>query len=166
MHPVVCVSLEDVNEYVAWLVKQTGKKYGLLSEAEYEYAARAGSTTPFWWGATLSPKLASYNYAGGGSKGTVSVQSFKPNPWGLYQVHGNAWTWTKDCWHDNYDGTPTDGTAWTSGECKRGVLRRGAWGSVPGNLRAASRAGFDQAPAFDQAPCGSIGFRVARPVNP
>ena len=168
-HPVVCVNWEDIKAYVAWLAEQTGKNYRLLSEAEYEYAARAGSTTPFWWGATISPDLANYNgnnaYAGG-SKGsyraeTVSVQSFSPNPWGLYHVSGNAWTWTKDCWHDNYLGAPSDGSAWMTGECRSRVIRGGSWNSPPASLRGASRTWIDPGTRGN-----SNGFRVARPLNP
>ena len=168
-HPVVCVNWEDIKAYVAWLAEQTGKNYRLLSEAEYEYAARAGSTTPFWWGATISPDLANYNgnnaYAGG-LKGsyraeTVSVQSFSPNPWGLYHVSGNAWTWTKDCWHDNYLGAPSDGSAWMTGECRSRVIRGGSWNSPPASLRGASRTWIDPGTRGN-----SNGFRVARPLNP
>ena len=118
---------------MAWLAEQTGKNYRLLSEAEYEYAARAGSTTPFWWGATISPDWLTATAIMpmlAGLKGsyraeTVSVQSFSPNPWGLYHVSGNAWTWTKDCWHDNYLGAPSDGSAWMTGECRS--LRHPRW---------------------------------------
>ena len=139
-HPVVCVNWEDAKAYASWLSKQTGKSYRLLSEAEYEYSARAGTTTPFWWGSSITPEQANYDgnyvYAGGGSRGayrarTVPVKSFKPNPWGLYQVHGNAWSWVEDCWHDNYDGAPSDDSAWTSGDCTYRVLRGGSWGINP-----------------------------------
>ncbi len=147
-HPVVCVNWEDAKAYASWLSKQTGKSYRLLSEAEYEYAARAGTTTPFWWGSSITPEQANYDgtyvYAGGGRKGeyrhkTVPVKSFKPNPWGLYQVHGNAWSWVEDCWHDDYNGAPTDGSAWTSGDCSTRVLRGGSWINDPRDLRAAYR---------------------------
>ena len=137
----------------------------MLSEAEYEYSARAGTTTPFWWGSSITPEQANYDgnyvYAGGGSRGayrarTVPVKSFKPNPWGLYQVHGNAWSWVEDCWHDNYDGAPSDDSAWTSGDCTYRVLRGGSWIIGPQFLRAAVRVR-----SFPQNRDNIGGFRVA-----
>ena len=112
--PVINVSWEEANAYVVWLSRKTGKTYRLLSEAEREYVTRAGTTTPFWWGASISTQQANYNgnYTyGTEAKGvsrrqTVPVDSFQPNPWGLYQVHGNVWEWTEDCWHDDYSGAP------------------------------------------------------------
>ena len=111
-HPVVGVSWGDAAAYCQWLSKTTGKTYRLPSEAEWEHACRAGSSTPFWWGASISTDDANYNgnYTyGGGKKGqyrkaTVPVESFKPNPWGLYQMHGNVWEWCADPWHENYRG--------------------------------------------------------------
>ena len=148
-HPVVCVNWSDAQAYVAWLSKQTGKRYRLLSEAEREYVTRAGTKTPFWWGSSITPEQANYDgsvdpYKGGGAKGeyrqkTLPVKSFKPNPWGLYQVHGNVWEWVEDCWHGNYEGAPADGSAWTTGDCKYRVLRGGSWNSDPQDLRAAFR---------------------------
>jgi formylglycine-generating enzyme required for sulfatase activity len=167
-HPAVCVSWDDANAYANWLAKKTGKPYRLPSEAEWEYAARAGTTTPFWWGSSVTPDQANYNgtyvYGGGGSKGvyrqgTVPVGSFAANPWGLYNVHGNAWQWTLDCWHDSYNGAPADGSAMTARNCKSGrVARGGSWYDFPTNLRAAVRVRY---PAVNS---GS-GFRLARSVN-
>ena len=116
--PVINVSWDDAKAYVGWLSRKTGKTYRLLSEAEREYVTRAGTTTPFWWGTSISTQQANYNgnYTyGTGATGvsrrqTVLVDSFQPNPWGLYQVHGNVWEWTEDCWHDNYSGAPSDGS--------------------------------------------------------
>ncbi len=168
-HPVVCVGWDDANAYANWLAKKTGRPYRLPSEAEWEYAARAGTTTPFWWGFSITTDQANYNgndvYAGGGSRGvsrhgTVPVDSFQANPWGLYNVHGNAWQWMADCWHDNYNGAPTDGSAWTQGSCSSGhVIRGGSWFNHPGSLRAARR---------DRVTVGSdgIGFRIARTLSP
>jgi formylglycine-generating enzyme required for sulfatase activity len=169
-HPVVCVSWDDAKAYANWLAKKTdGKPYRLLSEAEFEYAARAGTTTPFWWGSSITPAQANYDsnfvYTGGGSKGihrqgTVPAGSFEANSWGLYGVHGNAWQWTEDCWHGNYNGAPADGSAWTAGDCKGGrIVRGGSWGSVPGFLRAAQRVGLT-------AEYNYVGFRLARTLNP
>lgn len=165
--PVVNVSWDDAKAYLAWLSRKTGKTYRLLSEAEREYVARAGTTTPFWTGSTISTSEANYdgNYTyGGGSKGeyrrqTVPVDSFQPNPWGLYQVHGNVWEWTEDCWNNSYDGAPTDGSAWTGGNCNRRVLRGGSWRNHPRNLRSAFR--FDYSTS-DRIDAKSLGFRVAR----
>ena len=163
--PVINVSWNDANAYAAWLSKKTGKTYRLLSEAEREYATRAGEAAPFWWGSRISPEEA--NYDGGGAYGdgekgqnrgkTVPVQSFASNPFGLYQVHGNVWEWTGDCWSANHDGAPGDGSAADTGDCGRRVLKGGAWNSDPAALRAASRIG-----AAPDARASSYGFRVAR----
>ena len=159
--PVIYVSWNDAKTYVHWLSNKTGKAYRLLSEAEREYVARAGAATPYWWGASISTRLANY-YDGAGSgredqQQTLLVDSFQPNPWGLYQVHGNIWEWTEDCYHDDYRGAPSDGSAWTSGDCCNRVIRGGSWIDLPGNLRAASRT---SASAGDWD--GLEGFRVAR----
>ena len=107
-HPVTCVNWNDAKAYISWLSSKTGKTYRLLSEAEREYVTRAGTTTPFWWGSSVSTDQANYNgnhtYAQG-RKGrwrqkTVRVDSFRANPWGLYNVHGNVWDWTEDCWNE------------------------------------------------------------------
>jgi len=150
---------------VAWLSRRTGKAYRLLSEAEREYVARAGTTTPFWWGSSISTEHANYNgstYYNNGSRGefrqrTLPVESFEPNPWGLYQVHGNVWEWTEDCVHVNYNGAPSDGSAWTTGGCEKRVGRGGSWFDPPSGLRASQRG----AAAIDQR-SNSVGFRVAR----
>jgi formylglycine-generating enzyme required for sulfatase activity len=164
--PVINVSWKEARAYVAWLSKHTRAHYRLLSEAEREYAARAGTSTPFWWGSSITPKQANYDgnyvYAGGGSKGaycqkTLSVRSFTPNPWGLYQVHGNVWEWVEDCWHANYDGAPPDGSAWAAKSCDARVLRGGYWFGRPQWIRAASRAASDT--GFRSS---YVGFRVAR----
>lgn len=164
--PVMRVSWEDItNEYLPWLRKKTGKDYRLLSEAEWEYVARAGTETPFWWGRSITTRQANYDgdYTyGGGSKGedrkkTVPVKSFQPNPWGLYQVHGNVDEWTEDCRNSNYDNAPTDGSARTIGSCSRRVLRGGSWIDVPRYLRSAIRNGL--------SPDGRntfVGFRLSR----
>lgn len=124
----------DAQRYVTWLSAKTGKTYRLLSEAEREYAARAGTTTPFWWGKTISPRRANYDatvvYGGGGKKGaapnrTEPVNAFAPHPWGLHQVHGNVWEWVQDVWHEDYQGAPDDGSAW-EGENEQYRVARGA----------------------------------------
>jgi formylglycine-generating enzyme required for sulfatase activity len=170
-HPAVCVSVNDALAYTAWLSKKTGENYRLLSEAEREYVTRAGTKTPFWWGASISPDQANYDgtaevFRGGGQNGEfrrkpVPVKSFKPNPWGLYQVHGNIWEWVEDCWVDRYNGAPGDGSAWTTADCSRRVLRGGAWRNGPSSLRAASRL-----KGYARIRYISFGFRVARTVSP
>jgi formylglycine-generating enzyme required for sulfatase activity len=145
--PVIGIRWDDANAYVVWLSQKTSRPYRLPSEAEREYVTRAGTTTSFWMGASISSHDANYDgeFAfGGGPKGefrkkTVPVDSFEPNPWGLYQMMGNIYEWTEDCYHKTYDGAPTDGSAWISGDCNRMVFRGGAWLFAPWHLRAASR---------------------------
>ncbi len=163
--PVINVSWDDAQEYVAWLSKKTGKSYRLLSEAEREYVARAGTTTQFWWGNVISTDKANYdgNYTHAGSqKGeyrqkTLPVKSFQPNPWGLYQVHGNVWEWVQDCFVDSYKTAPTDGSAVATGDCIVRFLRGGAWVDYPQNLRAADRSRYTTSNRSID-----FGFRLAR----
>jgi formylglycine-generating enzyme required for sulfatase activity len=145
--PVINVSFEDAKTYAAWLSRKTGKTYRLMSEAEREYVARAGTSTPFWWGAAIAPSQANYDgryVYGGGVAGenrqrTLPVDALPANPFGLYQVHGNVWEWVEDCYNATYAGAPADGSAWASGDCNRHVLRGGAWNYAPSSLRAAVR---------------------------
>jgi formylglycine-generating enzyme required for sulfatase activity len=147
--PVVCVDWQDAQDYAGWLSRKSGHRYRLLSEAEYEYVNRAGSQTVYFWGDSYDRR-----YANDGL-GTTAVGSFKPNPFGLYDTTGNVWSWTQDCWHDNYDGAPTDGSAWTY-SCSYGRVVRGRpWAGFPRWLRSASRGWSD---GFD----GDGGFRLAR----
>ena len=167
--PVIHVSWKDAQAYVRWLSEETGETYRLLSEAEWEYVARAGTTTPFHTGATISTEQANYNgkYTyGSGRKGkyrkqTVPVGSFPANGFGLHDVHGNVWEWTQDCWHAGYGGAPADGRAWESRECSGRVLRGGSWFNSPWNLRSANRVGFTSGDRSDV-----IGIRVARMLTP
>ena len=164
-HPVVCVNWEDAKAYTAWLSSLTGKNYRLLSEAEREYVTRAESTGPFWWGGAISTDQANYNgnitYAGGAKgewrKATVSVDSFSANPWGLYNVHGNVWEWTEDCWNEKNSGNPGDGTARTTGDCGLRALRGAAFNNAPHSLRSARR---EKDSRGNRAV--TFGFRVAR----
>jgi len=166
--PAINVSWDDAKAYVAWLSKKTGKTYRLLSEAEREYVTRAGTTTPFWWGTSIATSQANYDGAGtygGGPKGevrhrTVPVDSFLPNPWGLYQVHGNVSEWVEDCWHESYDGAPSNGSSWTSGNCIRRVTRGGSWFNPPVLIRSAARWGYGP---FGRLP--TLGFRAARALS-
>ncbi|WP_299071469.1 bifunctional serine/threonine-protein kinase/formylglycine-generating enzyme family protein [uncultured Paraglaciecola sp.] len=141
--PVINVSWNDITQhYIPWLNKHTGQKFRLPSEAEWEYAARAGSTTKFSWGNYISCSQARYgNYDGdcGNDRKTVSVKSFSPNAFGLYDMHGNVWEWTQDCWNVSYQNAPNNGSAWTSGNCDKRVLRGGSWYFKPASLRSAYR---------------------------
>jgi Uncharacterized conserved protein len=171
--PVINVSWQDAQAFAGWLSKKTGKPYRLPTEAEWEYATRAGTTTPFSFGATTSTTQANYDGTytyGGGSKGeyrgkTVPASSLPVNPWGLYEVHGNVWEWVEDCYHDSYHDSyqraPQDGTAWVSGDCARRVVRGGSWRYNPRDLRSASRSGYEPVGRYVD-----LGFRVARRLTP
>ena len=124
--PVINILWDDAKEYLWWLSRVTGKPYRLLSEAEREYVTRAGTTTAFWWGAAFVPTQANQRRA------DDRVSSFiRSQPLGLYQVHGNVYDWVEDCWNDNYDGAPTDGSAWMGGNCNGHVLRGGSFNRTP-----------------------------------
>jgi formylglycine-generating enzyme required for sulfatase activity len=150
-HPVVCASWNDAQAYAAWISKKTGKRYRLLSEAEREYVARAGTSTPFWWGSDAVGNLANYRSDAEGPpiRGTVPVQSYKPNPFGLYQVHGNVSDWVEDCWHDSYTDAPADGSAWVTGDCRDRVARGGGWYDEPGDMRAGARERLPKSVGFN-----------------
>ena len=161
--PVINVAWDDAKEYVAWLSSQTGAEYRLPSEAEWEYAARAGSAAKYSWGNEVGRNKA--NCGGCGSQwdgaGTAPVGSFAPNAWGLHDMHGNVWEWVEDCWNDSYAGAPLDGSAWLRGECFVRVLRGGSWGALPRALRAAYRGGITTGYRSS-----FVGFRVARTLTP
>ena len=168
--PVACVSWDDAQAYMGWLSRTTGKRYRLPSEAEWEYAARAGTTGPFHFGSTISTDLANYDgkYTyGDGPKGgyvqrSVPVGRYPANSFGLHDVHGNVWEWVEDCWHGNYRGAPSDGAAWTAGgDCTNRVVRGGSWLNRPWNLRSAKRGGYS-----DKLRSHFVGFRVARTLAP
>ncbi len=165
--PAVCLDWNDANAYIAWLNTHTGHAakgpYRLPSEAEWEYAARAGTVTARWWGDAIGSGHADCN--GCGSKWDDSelsdVDAFEPNPFGLYGMLGNAWQWTQDCWHENYVGAPADGRAWVAGNCSRHVLRGGSWDNVAIFIRSAARSGGSaDGGEFDYS--SLAGFRVAR----
>ena len=156
--PVINVSYQDAADYVAWLSARTGARYRLPTEAEWEYAARAGTTTPFWFGASLSPRLANYHgeYPYGGAKGlyrkqTIRTGAFEPNPFGLFDVHGNVWEWTADCWSEiRAAAASVDG-------CPQRVVKGGAWNAGGWRLRSAHRQ-----PANANTRAFDTGFRVVR----
>ena len=161
--PVIDVNRNDAKAYAAWLSARTGRHYRLLSEAEREYVTRAGTTTPFWWGSSISKSQANYNVGFGltSAQRTVPVDTYAANPWGLYQVHGNVWEWVQDCWNNTYRGAPTDGSAWTTGDCSIGVLRGGSWDRDGRYLRSAFRYGFIADFRYDYYR-EDFGFRIAR----
>ena len=140
-HPVTCVDLKAAKAYAAWLSAKTGKTYRLPSETEREYVTRAGAATTFWLGSSLSTNVANYNGSPSGEwrQMTVRVDSFRPNAWGIYNVHGNVWDWTDDCWNESNAGNPGDGSARTTGDCTWRVARGGAWNYGPNFLRSAFR---------------------------
>jgi formylglycine-generating enzyme required for sulfatase activity len=159
------VDWHDARAYVTWLSVKAGKDYRLLSEAEWEYACRAGTGTPFWWCSSLSTDQANYNgnatFDGGPAseycQRTLPVKSFQPNPWGLYQVHGNVWEWCEDWGNKSYAGAPADGSAWTTGDSFTRVMRGGALDNYPLHLRAAFRVRSIMYSRFN-----FNGFRLAR----
>jgi formylglycine-generating enzyme required for sulfatase activity len=173
--PVLHVSWNDARAYAQWLSDRTGRSYRLPSEAEFEYALRAGTQTPYWWGSGTpnsavenltgdrdqSPTGARWNVAfrrySSGFWGPAPVGSLEANPFGLYDMGGNVMEWVEDCWHDSYVRAPGDGTAWVNPGCNRRVIRGGAWSSTPAMSRSAFRIASD--------PEGSdmrVGFRIAR----
>jgi formylglycine-generating enzyme required for sulfatase activity len=164
--PVIHVSWKDAVAYCKWLSEQTRRRYRLPTEAEWEYAARAGTETRYWWGSEIGQDAKIWaNCSSCGSewddKQTAPVGSFEPNDFGLHDTAGNVWEWVQDCWHDSYEGAPTDGhKAWGSegrGDCGLRVLRGGSWDGGPGGLRSAHRGGDN--------PLGrtnDVGFRLAQ----
>jgi len=162
--PVINVDLEDAKGYSIWLSRMTGKTYRLLSEAEWEYAARAGTISDYSWGDEIGPGNANCDGCGSewDGKQTAPVGSFKPNAFGLYDMHGNVWEWVADPWKGDYSGAPTDGSVWTSGgNTGFRVLRGGSWYNTPENLRSADRVGYHPDNRFD-----NLGFRVGRTLTP
>jgi len=159
--PVVNVNWEDGKAYLAWLSKKTGHAYRLLSESEYEYADRAGTTTAYWWGDDAREVCSHADARDCAHNGTVPVGSYPANAFGLYDMAGNVDEWTEDCFHDSYNDSyaraPVDGTPWTTGDCARRVLRGGSWGDTTGSLRSADRNSV-----LTSYRSGDLGFRVAR----
>jgi eukaryotic-like serine/threonine-protein kinase len=160
--PVERVSWQEAQMFGEKLRAKTGKRYRLPSEAEWEYACRARSTTPFYCGATITTDLANFdgnfNYVdepkGKYREKTLRVDSFPANGFGLNDMHGNLWEWCEDSWNENYLGAPTDGSSWNNGSSAR-VLRGGAWNNIPKNCRSASR---NSLLASDRL--HSVGFRI------
>jgi formylglycine-generating enzyme required for sulfatase activity len=155
--PVINVGWHDAQSYIEWLNKKTGKSYRLPSEAEWEYAARAGSRTKYTWGNTIGRNQANCDGCGSfwDNKQTAPVGSFKANHFGLYDMHGNVWEWTQDCWNPSYQGTHNKAEAWETGNCNARVLRGGSWGFEPDSLRSASRIMFSATARYSD-----FGFRL------
>jgi formylglycine-generating enzyme required for sulfatase activity len=162
--PVMNVSWDRAKSYVSWLALKTGKPYRLLTEAEWEYAARAGADAPFATGRTINVKQAQFGGASGHADQTVPVGSFTPNAFGLHDMHGNIWEWVEDCWHDDYENAPADGAAWleaNEGACGYRIYRGGSWFNIQSVVRSANRTGSP--PDFT---ISNIGFRVAKTLEP
>lgn len=165
MTPVVHVSWEDAQAFVAWLNRtkpQTDRgHYRLPSEAEWEYAARGGTTTPYYFGDAAAHQLgryAWYDKNSGNRQRVVGIR--RPNAFGLYDMLGNVWEWTEDCWNESYRGAPGDGSAWLQGDCSKRVVRGGSWFDVPPYLRVTSRFGDRATRRINYD-----GFRVARALR-
>jgi formylglycine-generating enzyme required for sulfatase activity len=177
-HPVVCINWHDATAYVAWLAHETGRPYRLPSEAEWEYAARGGTRTPYFFGSDPDALCAYDNGHDFTSKEahpgmawppvacrdgfaeTAPVGSFKPNPLGLYDVHGNVWEWLADCYVAHYREVPPDGAAVTRADCRQRVYRGGGWSVEKRGRRAANRGRYDADAAYAQ-----LGLRVARALD-
>ena len=157
--PVIDVSWTDAHDYVGWLSEQTGQRYRLLTEAEWEYAARAGSETAYAWGDAIGTDRANCEACGSrwDATRTAPVGSFEPNGFGLHDMHGNVWEWVEDCWNGRYFDAPFDGSAWLSGDCRARVIRGGSFNSPPQLLRSADRVKTET-----RTRSFSLGFRVAR----
>ena len=168
--PVANVSWNDITgQYMPWLNRKTGKTYRLLTEAEWEYAARAGTTTPYAFGNRITRSQAQYSEGDSGSAGgAVEVGTFPANTFGLHDMHGNVWEWVQDCWNGSYNGAPSDGSAstsgawaWIAGACESRILRGGSWFLQMRNARSANRYGWQPgARTFD------MGLHVARDLTP
>jgi formylglycine-generating enzyme required for sulfatase activity len=160
--PVVDVSWDDTKAFLAWLSRKTDQTYRLPSEAEWEYAARGGGVSAYWWGRDIGSGRANCLECGGGASGrqTLPTGSFRPNPFGLYDTAGNAAEWVLDCWNASYRGAPADGSAWLSGDCSLRVLRGGSFGSKASAVRSSARFRYDEDVRYY-----ANGFRVARDIK-
>jgi formylglycine-generating enzyme required for sulfatase activity len=170
-HPVVCIGWHEAQAYAAWLGRRTGRPYRLPSEAEWEYAARAGTATSYSFGdddgelcqyARFADLDSRFNWRGAcrsgvAAHGPLEVGKLKSNPWGLFDMHGNAWEWVADCWTADANERPTDGSAFTRpGGCEVGLVRGGGWAAAYHRTRSAIRMPMQAAKRFQH-----IGFRVA-----
>jgi formylglycine-generating enzyme required for sulfatase activity/class 3 adenylate cyclase len=156
--PVSDVNWNDAKQYVAWLAKATGKPYRLPSEAEWEYAARGGKQTKYWWGDQFQSGMVNCKGCAdvAGAAQPIKVGSLKPNPFGLYDMGGSVDQWVEDCWHRTYQGAPSDGSAWLTGDCNSRVIRSGSWRNDAGSARPASRDRYEAVVRYP-----THGFRIA-----
>jgi formylglycine-generating enzyme required for sulfatase activity len=156
--PVTNVSWSDAKQFVAWLAGATRKAYRLPSEAEWEYAARGGTQTKYWWGDQFQSGMANCKNCSDivATEQPVKVGSFKPNPFGLYDMGGGVDQWVEDCWHKNYQGAPADGPPWVEGECPSHVIRSGSWRNDARYVRSSNRDSYDTDVRYP-----THGFRVA-----
>ena len=161
-HPVIFVSWDDAYYYTKWLSKETGHKYRLANEAEWEYLASGGKKTTFWWGYDEEPNRAHCFGCGTNldPRKPTKIGSFEPNPFGLYDTSGNVAEWVHDCWHGNYKGAPTYSEVWEGGDCSYRVVRGGAYSTPPQSIRSAKRDKFKSDKAYDH-----IGIRVVREIR-
>lgn len=159
--PVIDVSWDDAQAFVGWLSEKTKQTYRLPTEAEWEYASRAGTTPEYWWGPRVDVDKANCDGCGGAAaRRTLPARTFRPNAFGLYDTSGNAAEWVQDCWNDSYRGAPADGSAWNSGDCRQRVLRGGSFGSKPNAIRSSSRFKYDKDVRYY-----ANGFRVVREIR-
>jgi formylglycine-generating enzyme required for sulfatase activity len=160
--PVRDVSWDDAQQYVKWLSSTTGKPYRLPSEAEWEYAARGGTSTRFWWGEQMRPGNANCKDCGApwSDDGPAKVGSFAANPYGLHDVNGSVWEWVADCWHTSYKGAPSDGRPWDTPGCRERVIRGGSWRDGSGYMPSSTRFKYGASVRHSQN-----GFRVARDLK-
>ncbi|HJW25233.1 MAG TPA: formylglycine-generating enzyme family protein, partial [Rhodocyclaceae bacterium] len=160
--PVRDVSWDDAQTYVQWLGKVSGKAYRLPTEAEWEYAARGGTSTKYWWGEQMRQGNANCKDCGSpwSEAGPANVGSFAANPYGLYDMNGSVWEWVKDCWHNSYKGAPGDGSAWEESSCGSRVIRGGSWREGASYMPSSTRFKYDASVRQSQN-----GFRVARDVK-
>ena len=162
--PVVCVNWHDAKAYVLWLSGRTGKRYRLLSEAEWEYAARARTITRYSWGNSIGHNRTNCMHCGSrwDNELPAPVGMFAANGFGLHDMHGNVSEWVEDCWQVNYDGAPSDGSVWSGGNCRNRVVRSGNWSSNdPKKLRSAQRGWIPY-----ERRSSYTGFRIARTLGP
>ncbi len=157
--PVMNITWFETQSYLKWLSKKTGYTYRLPTEAEWEFAARGGTTTEFWWGDEVGENLANCRDCKSkwSKKGSAPVGSFSPNPYGLYDVHGNEWEWLQDCWNPSHEGAPSDGSPRLDGNCQLRVIRSGSWYYFSKNIRSAWRFKNDA-----RVKSYGIGMRVLR----
>jgi formylglycine-generating enzyme required for sulfatase activity len=160
--PVHNLSWDDAQQYILWVSRSTGAKYRLPTEAEWEYAARAHTSTRYWWGDTVGPMQANCSNCGGNqdARTPLPVGSFKPNPFGLHDVHGGVAQWVADCWLPNYQGAPADASARDLKNCQKRVLRGGSFRTDREAIGASARGNYDASVRYI-----AHGFRVARDLN-